>query len=350
MAEGEKTEQPTHKKLTDARKRGQVARSQDVIAGMTTAAVAVAVVMSWQNTQRAINELIQDSFHLVGTSQEVPMAQVVNESIMVLIQATIPIAIAVIIGVVASNVLQFGFVLAFESLKPDVSKLNPFSALKKMFSMKSLVEFSKSLIKITVIFMVAWHMVKDAAGALAYLPFGGLGGIFEAVPTLLYHLFGAIILTYGALAGGDYLLQRFIWLKELRMTKEEVKREYKESEGDPHIKGHRKSLARALVFEDNSEATKQSSVLITNPTHFAAGLYFEQGKIPLPVLRAKGSGMKALQMKKVAQDNDIPIVENIPLARALCEQMEVNDFVPSDLIAPVAEVLRFVQKQKRQRG
>lgn len=341
QSSSEKTEHPTEKRLRDARQRGQVARSSDLVTGLATVAVVGAVMICWPQTVTQLRELILFSFTLFE-GQPSDYKAITEAALKTTLAGVLPILLAVIVGVTLGNVLQIGFFLAFESLKPDLAKLNPVSAFQKMFSPKSLLEVGKSIIKISVIASVLWMSISSDLGLLLQIPLDGhLYQAAAVVGPLLLKLFGAAILIYLALAAGDYFVQRYFWLKELKMTKDEVKREYKETEGDPRVKGARRQFARQLIFEDPVSNVKNSTVLVTNPTHYAAGIFYERGKMQLPVLRTKGSGFTALRMIEAARDANIPIIQNVPLAHALCENLKVNDAIPSDLAAPVAEVLRW---------
>jgi type III secretion protein U len=230
-----------------------------------------------------------------------------------------------------------------ESLKPDITKLSPMSGLKKIFSMKTLLELLKSTLKLTVFGILLYFIISQSIGPLATLPFATLFNSLDVVQPMLLNFISSFMGCYVVLAVLDFILQKKMLMKELRMTKDETKREMHDMEGDPQIKGNRRRLQREMIFEDTSTATRKSTVLVTNPTHYAAAIYYERGNTPLPLLRAKGSGFIALRMIAVAREENIPIVENVPLARALYNELEVNDIIPKNLLEPVTEILRWVR-------
>ncbi len=340
---GEKTEQPTSKRLRDARNKGQVVKSTDVVTTVCTFFVLSATLITFPSTWKGF----VNYFDLVFAAMVEPMPNALIDIFGMmptfLFSAMFPISIVAAIAVVIANVGQFGFLLAFESMKPDISKLSPMSGFKKIFSMKTLIELIKSTIKITIFGVLLYSIIQKSIGPLVMLPFATLFNGVSVVKPMLMSFIDSFMLLYLIIAVADYILQRKMLTKDLMMTKDETKREMHESEGDPMIKGNRRRLQREMVFEDNSTATKKSTVLVTNPTHYAAAIFYERGKIMLPVLRAKGTGFIALKMIAIAREEHIPIVENVPLARALYNELEIGDIIPKELLGPVTEILRWVR-------
>ncbi|MEI6416619.1 MAG: type III secretion system export apparatus subunit SctU [Verrucomicrobiota bacterium] len=340
---GEKTEQPTSKRLRDARNKGQVVKSTDVVTTVCTFFVLSATLITFPSTWKGF----VNYFDLVFAAMVEPMPNALIDIFGMmptfLFSAMFPISIVAAIAVVIANVGQFGFLLAFESMKPDISKLSPIAGFKKIFSMKTLIELIKSTIKITIFGVLLYSIIQKSIGPLVMLPFATLFNGVSVVKPMLMSFIDSFMLLYLIIAVADYILQRKMLTKDLMMTKDETKREMHESEGDPMIKGNRRRLQREMVFEDNSTATKKSTVLVTNPTHYAAAIFYERGKIMLPVLRAKGTGFIALKMIAIAREEHIPIVENVPLARALYNELETGDIIPKELLGPVTEILRWVR-------
>jgi type III secretion protein U len=340
---GEKTEQPTAKRLRDARNKGQVVKSTDVVITVCTFFVMTEIMMTFSSMWKGF----MNYFDVVFAAMVEPMPNALIDVFAMmptfLFSAILPICIVAALAVVIANVGQFGFLLAFESMKPDISKLNPMSGIKKIFSSKTLLELIKSTIKITIFGILLYFIVKDSIGPLVALPFATLFNGVGIVKPMLINFIKSFMACYVIIAAADYLLQQKMLTKDLMMTKDEIKREMHESEGDPMIKGNRRRLQREMIFEDNSTATKKSTVLVTNPTHYAAAIFYERGKIMLPVLRAKGTGFIALRMIAIAREENIPIVENVPLARALYNQLEIGDVIPKELLGPITEILRWVR-------
>lgn len=340
---GEKTEQPTQKRLRDARNKGQVVKSTDVVTTVCTFFVLSAVLITFPATWKGFANYFDVVFGAMAEPMPNALIDVFGMMPTFLFSAMFPVCIVAALAVVIANVGQFGFLLAFESMKPDINKLSPMSGIKKIFSTKTLIELIKSSIKITIFGILLYTIIAKSIGPLVTLPFATLFNGVGVVKPMLMGFINSFMLCYLIIAVADYLLQQKMLMKDLMMTKDETKREMHESEGDPMIKGNRRRLQREMIFEDNTTATRKSTVLVTNPTHYAAAIFYERGKIMLPILRAKGTGFIALRMIAVAREENIPIVENVPLARALYKELEIGDVIPKELLGPVTEILRWVR-------
>jgi len=340
---GEKTEQPTSKRLSDARKKGQVVKSTDVVTTICTFFVLETILHTLGGTYKGLIKFFDVVFIAVAQPTQSSLMDVLQLSVPYLLSSMFPICIMAAFAVIISNVGQFGFLFSFESMKPDISKLSPLSGIKKLFSMKTLVELLKSTIKLIIFGVLLYFIISKSIGQLVTLPFASLRNAMDAVKPMLMDFIMSFMSCYIIIAVIDYIIQRKLLTNELMMTKDETKREMHEMEGDPQIKGNRRRLQREMIFEDTSTATRKSTVLVTNPTHYATAIYYERGKTSLPILRAKGSGFIALRMISVAREANVPIVENVPLARALYQELEVNDVIPRNLLEPVTEILRWVR-------
>jgi type III secretion protein U len=244
----------------------------------------------------------------------------------------------------ASNLVQVGFLLVMEPVKPDLKKLNPMDKIKHIFSMKNLFELLKSSLKILIIGGLVTSIVTSSLNPLTRLPHGGAGAILTALHPMLSVLALNVTLAYIGIAGFDYVFQKFQHTKQLKMSKDEIKREYKESEGDPQIKGKRKQLHQEMVMSDTTERTRKATVVVTNPTHLAVAIYYKEEDNVLPKVIAKGEDHVARRMVEIAKEEGIPVMQHIPLARSLHEGVDIDRFIPSDLIEPMAEVLRWVKE------
>lgn len=340
---GEKTEEPTSKRLSDAREKGQVPKSTDVVITVCTFFVMAMISMTLKTTVKNLVRFFDVVFYAIGQPTTSSLIDIINVSIPYLIAAIFPISAAAVLGVILGNVFQFGFIFSFESLVPNISKLSPISGLKKIFSVKTLVELLKSIIKLTVFGLLLYYIIEKSIGVLVTLPFATLFNGMSVVEPLLVDFIASFMACYVVIAVVDYIIQRKLLMKQLMMTKDEVKREMHETEGDPQIKGNRRRIQREMIFEDTGTATRKSTVLVTNPTHYAAAIYYERGKTPLPILRAKGTGFVALKMISIAREENIPVVENVPLAQALYRELNVLDVIPKELLEPVTEILRWVR-------
>ena len=342
---GEKTEQPTPKKLRDARKKGQVAKSKEVSGTLGLIAVLVTIWAMGDTYMTTIQEMVLlptlvynenfiDAFKIVTTG-------ILDKSLVLII----PLVLVAMLSAIAGNVMQFGMLFAPESIKPDIKKISPIAGFKRIFAMKNLVEFFKSVIKIIFLSFVVYYVIYTSIGDMVNLPYCGSACILPVVGVLLKRLLIYSAVAFIIIAVFDYMFERWQFMKQQRMSKDEVKREYKESEGSPEIKSKRKEIHQEIL--NSAENTSKSDVVIKNPTHLAVGLRYNQKSTPLPMVTVKGRGGHARFILKVAEKEGIPVLENVPLAHALYE-LNITDFIPGELIEPVAEVFRWVQEVKEQ--
>lgn len=342
----EKTEQPTAKKIRDARKKGQVANSKDV-----TSTALLIIVFAYLGIRR------EAVLQTLGALIEVPAAlydepfigayqRIIAAGFSGFVQVVLPLLLLVVITGVAAHMLQFGLLLAFESVKPDLNKLNPISKLKQMFSMKNLVEFLKSAFKIIFLGILLYFVIRNALDPLLKTPFMNLEDLMDVMPSIMKTFVCNVIFAYIVVAFIDFVFQRRNHLKQLMMTKDEVKREFKEQEGDPTIKGKRKQMHRELLQGGPAVRTKRASAVIVNPTHYAVAIYYNRLVTKLPLVLAKGIDFQAQLMKQTACRYDIPILEDVPLAHALYDLADEGGYIPHELIEPIAHVIRWLQENK----
>jgi type III secretion protein U len=261
-------------------------------------------------------------------------------------RALLPIlGVAIVVGF-ASNYFQTGSIFAFEGIKPSLEKISPAAGAKRIFSMKQLIEMLKSILKITILSVLLYYVVRDSIGAFV----GSLDCGLSCEAQVTVYAFGRIFVisavVFILIAAADFMYQRHAYTKSLMMSKEEVKREFKESEGDPHIKGHRKQLAHELLMSDAGHQARSGSAVVVNPTHLAVVLRYEQGVTPLPIVTAKGSNRQAVFLRAEAERAGVPIFRNVALARGLFASTEVDQYVPEDLFEVVAEVLAWVDRHR----
>jgi type III secretion protein U len=338
----EKTEEPTQKKLDDAKKKGQSPKSQDVNAAVSVFGVMVCLMAAGESMFDGIKKVIALGFdHIAEIQGDDQMLAIAFDLGMRSLLIVLPvIGASVMLGLIAAFA-QVGVNIAFDPISPNFDKLNPAEGLKKLVSVKSLVEFAKMVFKAIALGWVAWVVIRDLVPLLvgaAYLPPLGIGSIaWKAVLKLL----GAASIVFIVVGPLDFALQKWLFVRDQRMSKDEVKREYKEMEGDPLIKGQRKQLAHELANSDPKKRVPTASVVVTNPTHYAVALYFEPGRTPLPLIVAKGYDAEAMLIRAIAEAHRIPIVGNPPLARSLYK-LELDDAVPEELFEAVAAVLRWV--------
>jgi type III secretion protein U len=341
---GEKTEQPTSHKLRQAREDGQVAKSKDF-----TQTLLFGALFSYSLADSdTLIKLVVEMMILPSKFLEMNFRDAAALEISLLIHNGIQILfpyilITIIVGIFA-EMLQTGVLFSFKALMPKGDKLNPASNLKQMFSVKNLVEFLKSNLKVIFLTILVYYIIRNSLDPLLKVPAAGIGAVGVALSMLLKKLVIFVFVGFGALAFFDLIYQRYSYTKGLMMSLEEIKQEYKQMEGDPHTKGHRREMAKEIAMGEMVEKTRKASVVVTNPTHFAIALYYEDGKTPLPVVLGMGRDLIAKQIVRVANEERIPIMQNIPLARALFSTAKIGQYIPSEFIEPVAEVLLAVRK------
>lgn len=347
---GEKTEKATPRRRNEERKKGRVAKSQDVNTALLLlfAFIMLAVIGSFMKEQML--ELYRSTFtrfiHLDVTIDSFKTIFIQTITVYALIVA--PMFLISIIISVASNLLQFGFLFTTEPLKFDLKKIDPISGAKRIFSLRAIVELLKSFLKITLIgsvtFGVIWFF-KDEILVLAFKNPENAVAFFGRA-TITMGIAAAIVLIILAIL--DYMYQKYDFEKNIRMSKQDIKDEHKNIEGDPLIKSKLREKQRQIALRRMMEEIPQADVVITNPTHYAVAIKYDESRGAAPYVVAKGVDDLALKIIEKAKEHDVMTVENRPLARALYEAVELNEFIPEEFYQAVAEVLAFVYSlQKR---
>ncbi|MCL1890239.1 MAG: type III secretion system export apparatus subunit SctU, partial [Desulfovibrionaceae bacterium] len=339
----EKTEQPTPKRLREAREKGQVCKSQDV--GTTAVLLVVfgvflgAGVFIWET----LLLIFQAPVQAMNQPFTVALPNVAGEVFSLSLRIVGVVLGAAICAGLAANLMQIGVLISVKAALPKLDKLNPSQWIKKTFALKNLVELAKIIAKTVVMFIVVKIAIEDNIGLLLSIPHGGIGDIAPVAGSLFVSLISRVAPVFVLLAALDYFFQRRQYLNGLKMSKDEVKREYKEMEGDPQIKGKRKQLHQEMAMSNTLSNVRKAQVVVTNPTHVAVALIYDEKKTPLPIIAGMGEGLLAQRIVEVAREEGIPIMQNVPLARALLQDGAENEYIPADLIRPVAEVLRWAQ-------
>jgi len=340
----EKTEEPTAKKLRDAREEGQVAHSKDFTQTLLVCALFGYMISNARNIVTAFAELILSPLSMLGLDFHAAANTLIMRLSMDGFMVLLPF-LGIVIGVcLFGETVQVGLKFAFKVFNKAGEKINVINNVKNTFSSKNMVEFLKSNLKVLFLSVLLYVLLHDAMPGLMSLPLAGLEGVGQVVGALLRTMIFNIGLVYALISIADLIWQRHKHRKDLMMTKDEVQREYKEMEGNPEIKHQRKHLHQEMLMNDAVEQTRKASVLVTNPTHLAIAIRYDEEETPLPVVLAKGSGALAERMMAAAREANVPIMQNIPLARALMEQADVDQYIPSELVEPVAEVLRLVRE------
>jgi type III secretion protein U len=345
----EKTEHPTPQRLRKAREDGQVPKSKDFTQIVVMGTLFGYTVAMGGQIFSAFADMIRLPAQLYGTPFPQATALVLGTLLRGGIDILMPyLALVIVVGIFVEAV-QTGMLVSFKALMPKGEKLNPVANLKQMFSKKSLVEFIKSCLKVIFLTILVYLVVRKSLEPLVQVPLAGLGAAGLALTDMMKTLVIYVCIGFGVIAIFDLAWQRYSHIKELMMSIEEIKQEYKQMEGDPHMKGHRKQLAKEIAMGEMVQKTRKASVVVTNPTHIAVALYYAEGETPLPVVLSKGEGAIAEAIKRVAQEEGIPILQDIPLARALNSTAELDQYIPSELLEPVAKVFIALEALKRER-
>lgn len=344
----EKTEKATPKKRQESRNKGQVAKSQELPAAINVTLVFASFVMlgDYYKTHffSLINDILQNWLVMELTAGNLGsiFVRILVECLLLIA----PILVITLITGVIGNIVQFGFMFTNEPLKPSLNKLNPISGFKRMFSMRSLVEFIKSLLKVMIVGFVVYSIIKgewNQIYGLAMQPVEVVVSYLAALVIRLGVTIGAILFV---LALFDYMYQKYEHEKSIKMSKQDIKDEHKRSEGDPLIKSKIREKQLRMAIARMMQEVPNADVVITNPTHFAVALKYDAANMEAPVVIAKGMDHLALKIKEVAKEHNVITMENKPLARALYSQAEIGDAIPQDLFQAVAEVLAYVYRIK----
>jgi flagellar biosynthetic protein FlhB len=345
--DSEKTEEPTSKKLEEARKKGDVVKSQEINAWFVMLGAAMAVgIMSGP----AAGGLMSTLKIFLAAPQSIPMDREHLRAVMLDVGGAVFAAVALplamlVAAAIAGNLVQNMPVFSGENMKPSFSKLSPMKGLERMFGPKSLMNLVKSIVKFVIVGSVVFMLVWPERGRLALMMTWDVAEMLPLVRSLALKMFGGVIAVMTVLAALDYLFERFQWLKRQRMTVQEVKDEYKQMEGDPTVKAKLRQLRIERGRKRMMANVPTATVVITNPTHYAVALRYEQG-MGAPVCVAKGLDAIAFKIREIAEANGVPVIENPPLARALHATVEIDQEIQPDHYKAVAEVIGYVMRLK----
>jgi flagellar biosynthetic protein FlhB len=349
----EKTEKATGKRRSEARKKGQVAHSKEISSAMILMASLGFFYFAGSWMLWNLSDLISGYYRNIEVLRinsindaSAFWLDVVTRLMSILLPFLLPIAIA---GFIA-NVIQVGFQINSEGMAPKFSKLNPISGMKRFVSLRFLVELGKSIIKLLFIGCIAYYLVKSEMEAFPALISQETGQvlIFIARAALKICLF--VCMAMIVLAVLDFLYQRWQHEEDLKMTKQEVKDEQRQTQGDPKVKARIRGVQLEMARRRMMEAVPDADVVITNPTHLAIALKFDAQEMIAPRVLAKGAGHIALRIREIAEENQIPVVEEKPLAQALFKMVELGEYIPAELYRAVAEVLAYVYRLRGMHG
>ncbi len=349
---GDKTEEPTPHRLKEAREKGQVVKSKEVTTAFLLMLSYVVLRFVGGTIWTELSGMVRAIYDLIPNISDFGYG-FVAAALMIALRAfaliLAPLFGAVFIAAVLIEGLQTQGAASVDPLSPKLERINPIEGFKRMFGLQGLFELVKSLLKIAVVFWIAWSTAsKDlpfVIGLINAHPWeamavGGSIAFNVAIRVSLFYIFVAIL---------DYMYRRWEFMKNMRMTKQEIKEEYKRLEGDPHVKQRMRDLQRAMANNRMMSSVPQADVVVTNPIHLAVAISYQAQKMKAPKLLAKGRFELAEQIKMIAENNQVPIVENEELARAIYRSVKVGEEIPNELYQAVAEILAFVYKLKKDR-
>jgi flagellar biosynthetic protein FlhB len=343
---GEKTEKPTAKKLKEARAEGRVAMSPDVAAwaGMLVASFLIPMVV--KNAMEAAGDILDALPDVMKHPEPADAINLLGKGLGDALMAVAPLGGGLLVAALAAGAVQTGMRPAMKKLKPKFSHLNPFAGIKRMVGGQALWEGAKAVIKTAVLGAVLYWQVDKLLPTLLASGSLQLSAIGSYVDDAIFGLLRAAAVAGLGMAGVDYMMARRRVGKQLRMSKQDVKEEYKRSEGDPHVKGQIRARQMAMSRNRMMADVPKADVILVNPTHVAVALRYEPSK-GAPKVVAKGAGAIAAKIRELATENRIPMVQDIPLARTLYKSCEVGQEVPTELFGAIARVLAFVMTLKR---
>ncbi|MBU3180631.1 fused FliR family export protein/FlhB family type III secretion system protein [Clostridium psychrophilum] len=348
---GEKTEDATPKKKSDSKKKGQVAKSKELSSTVTLVTVTVLMISLGSyildNLKNMLILFLNNYITLPlteNTFKTVLFVSLTKFGILVL-----PFVVPVMLMGIVASLMQSGFIFTGEPLKPDLKKLNPISGFKKIFSMRSVVDLIKNLAIVSTISYIAYNFVKD--NYMDIMTYGSLKveamlGVFGSLVVSIFFKISIVMLIISII---DFSYQKYKHNKELKMSMQEIKEEYKQQEGDPLIKSKIRQKQREMATSRMMQQVPDATVVITNPTHLAIAIKYEQGGEGAPTVTAIGADNVAIKIKEVASANDVPIIENKPLARLIYSELEIGSEIPTEMYQAVAEILAVVYKLKKKK-
>jgi type III secretion protein U len=345
----DQTEKPTAKRLKDARKDGDVPKSRDLSA---TAVVLCWLILAWLApalVRRQLNDLFQRVFAAVSQVGHAPLPPLWIPAARTLMLVSLPLLLAAAATGLLVEFLQVGGIFAPKRIAPRASRLNPAEGLQRMFSQDNLVELVKSLVKTAALGLIFVAVLFRSLPELLRLPLGQP----DDIATAHWHaLFWMGVWTLGAffvLAAVDMAYQRHAHARKMRMSRRDIRQEFRDTEGDPYIKGRRRQLHQDWAQQNMLEAVRKSSAVVVNPEHIAVAILYEPGTTALPMVSAKGEDYEAQLIREAAEQAGVPIMRNVELARGLHENVNIDDYVPAEFFQAIAELLRWAETVRTQR-
>ena len=340
----EKTEQPTGKRKSKSREEGQVAKSQEIntVAGLTAALIYFAL-----NGGAMLSSIRKQQGHLFTDLMGMEVTQdtahaMLTDVISGMLGIIMPFLLVLFVAAIMSNVFQFGFMFTLKPLKPRFDKMNPIKGIKRLFSVSKLVNIVKGVAKLAVTGVVPYYIIKGEAHMLPLIMDSNVWHILCYIGIIILKIFFYVILVLLLLAILDFVYTRWKHNRDMMMTKQEVKEELKQQEGDPKVKARIRQIQFDFLRKMMLDEVKKADVVVTNPVHVAVALKYDRASMDAPRVVAKGARLMAEKIKKLARDNNVPVIENRPLAQSLFKLTDVGETIPESLYKAVAEILAYV--------
>lgn len=344
---GEKTEEPTPQKLKQARDKGQVAKSQDVVQALLFVGVFSVLALTVGQLADSFMEFLLGSIE-AGTrapSNETVLL-ILEKALWFTLKVSLPALGAAFLFAVMANYMQVGFLFTTHAIKPDVKKMNPVAGIKQMFSKKKIVESIKQMLKFALVSWVVYDAIKGSAADVVRSARMDILAAVQVAGDIIFDISVRVGALFIVVAAADFFWQRHSFKKDMMMSKYDVKQEYKQSEGDPQLKAERKALAEELVMHGSQQNVANADAVVTNPAHIAVAIKYDKDKHGAPVVVAKGMRKNAEKIKEIARQAGVPILRNVPLAQAL-HKLDIDEEIPEELYEAVAEILNFVYELKQ---
>ena len=344
----DRTEKPTSRKLRKAREKGQIARSKEVPSAIVLLGILLFLNYSGAKVLVELQRVMRECLMLrIPAEISITFVSGIFGSVSYQVAGMIgPLLLTAVALAILANLVQTRGLLSWEAMGFHFEKLSPGSGLGRIFSKNGAMELLKSLAILAIVSVISYQVVSKHAALYPRLVLMDLRQLIHWIGLISYEVLLRVAVLLVILAIGDYMFQRYRFLESLKMTKQEVKDDFKEMEGDPQVKGRIRRIQREMVRKRMMTDVPKADVVITNPTHYAVALLYKMESMDAPQVVAKGVGYLALKIKELAQKHDIPLVENKPLAQALYKSVEVGEHIPTNLYKAVAEILAYIYKAR----
>lgn len=346
--DSQKTEEPTERKLSKAKEKGQVGSSMEVKnwAILMGGGAGIALLAPWMMERLASYLLVFIENAGTITLSHGSMPIILTDLLIEMGIVLAPLFAILMILAVAANVVQSGWIIAPSKLKPELKKISLIAGVKRMFSVRSVVEFAKGILKLSVLGFISFSLAIPWMGDVAVMPDFGISGILDRLYIVTLSIIAGSLMVMFVIAALDFTYQKFDFTKSMRMSRQEIKDEHKDSEGDPQIKARIRKIRAERAQQRMMANVPNADVVVTNPTHYAVALEYKMDNMQAPRLVAKGVDTLAFRIREVAEEHDVPIVENPPLARALHAAVELEEEIPVEHYQAVAEIIGYVMGLK----